>query len=312
VAAVSFYRIAEAGVLFSQGGPLYVDFGAAVEPPVLTPLALDQRIVITGHSIPDAFVKTTLADAIVAMGGTIQRWSSTGPFSTARWRWENRPVAPDEVRGLMEAPGASYDAFVGTEAHGGTYFVGDDPVGRSSVIDAVTQWVPPAPASDNVYVYALLWHNLAASTGAQTHYMSFWRNDPPEIFGADWRAAQVPEIPLWDGIVDYVNAHRAAGTPAMRLVPLLSVFCAIYDAIQAGQITGITMGSLFSDSVHQDTAIGRWVSIATLLAVVYRRHPDTLPANAGTNANISETLAAQLRPVVWSTCLETTRAGLAA
>ena len=291
------YRVDERVIAFTQGGAM--TWTEAGEPPAITPEPLNQRLIVTGHSIPDAFVRVPLADAISAMGGTIQRWSSTGPYATAQFRWTNRPVNPDEVRGLMEAGGASYDALVGIEAHGGSY--GSPP--RASVQEHIT--------FSDAYGYALLWHNLAASTGAQTHYMNFWRNDTAEVFGASWRAAQDIEMPLWNGIVDHVNANRAGGTPTMRLVPLLQVFCAVYDAIQAGTVTGITMPDLFFDDVHQNTPVGRWVSIATLLAVVYRRHPDELPANAGTQANISTGLAAQLRPIVWATCLALPRTGLA-
>jgi hypothetical protein len=298
---MSFYRVGDTGILFSQDGPLSVDFSTGpVDPvdPTITPLALDSRLIVTGHSIPDAIVQGPLQAAIGSMGGTSQIWSSTGPYATAGWRWDNRPVNPHEVRGLMEAPGAAYDIFLGIEAHGGTYD------GRASVATHIEY--------SDAYGYATLWHNLAASTGAQTHYANFWRNDPALLFGGAWRAAQDLEVPLWDGIIDYVNANKAGGTPTMRLVPWLQVFCAVYDGIQSGAVTGVTMGQFFEDDVHNNTPMGRWLAIATLLAVAYRRHPDTLPANAGVNANISEALAAQLRPIVWSTCLATTRTGLAA
>lgn len=280
--------------------------------PAVGELPLNQRLVISGHSIPDATARDPLAAAITAMGGTAQKWTATGPHSSAQWRWDN-PVAvgtPDNVKALMQAGGASYDAFIGTEAHGGSYTHGADPVGRASVLANTTQYSPPAQSGANVY--ALLWHNLAASTGAQTYYLNFWRNDPALLFGSAWRAAQEPEKPLWTSILTYVNANKAAGTSDMRMVPLLEVFCAVYDGIQAGTVTGITMASLFADDVHIDTAVGRWVQLATIMAVVYHRHPDQLPANAGPLANISPALAAQLRTIIWATCLADQRTGLAA
>jgi len=108
-----------------------------------------------------------------------------------------------------------------------------------------------------------------------------------------------------------VNANKAAGTSSMRMIPLLEVFCAVYDGIQAGTVTGITMANLFSDDVHIDTPIGRWVQLAAILAVVYHRNPSELPANAGVDANISPALATQLRTIIWSTCLNDTRTGIA-
>jgi len=281
--------------------------------PVSTILALplDQRLVVSGHSIPDATAKTQLTAAIASMGGAVQKWTATGPHSSAQWRWDH-PVevgTPDNVKALLEAPGASYAAFIGTEAHGGSYTNGADLVGRASVLANTTQYSPPAQSGANVY--ALLWHNLAGATGAQTYYMNFWRNDPALLFGSAWRAAQEPEKPLWTTIIDYVNANKAVGTSSMRMIPLLEVFCAVYDGIQAGTVTGITMANLFSDDVHIDTPIGRWVQLATILAVVYHRNPSELPANAGVDANISPALATQLRTIIWSTCLNDTRTGIA-
>ena len=285
-------------------------YNAGTFPVGIQALPLNQRLVISGHSIPDATAKTQLTAAISAMGGVVQKWTATGPHSSAQWRWEH-PVevgTPDNVKALLEAPGASYDAFIGTEAHGGSYTNGADLVGRASVLANTTQYSPPAQSGANVY--ALLWHNLAGATGAQTYYMNFWRDDQPQLFGSAWRAAQEPEKPLWTSILTYVNANKAVGTQDMRMVPLLEVFCAVYDGIQAATITGITMGDLFSDTVHIDTPIGRWVQLATILAVVYHRNPSELPANAGVDANISPALAAQLRPIIWSTCTNDSRTGL--
>jgi len=275
-----------------------------VAPVGITPLPLNQRLVISGHSIPDATAKTELTAAVSAMGGTIQKWTATGPHSSAQWRWTNAVAVgtPDNVKALMEAGGAAYDTFIGIEAHGGSYTNGADLVGRASVQEHIT-W----SEANN---YALLWHNLAAGTGAQTHYMTFWRNDPPRLFDAAWRAAQEPEKIAWDTIFAYVNANKVAGSNDMRRVPLLEVFCKVYDGIQDGTVTGITMADLFSDDVHIDTPVGRWVQMATIFAVVYRRNPSELPANAGPNANISSALAAQLRPIIWSTCVSDLRTGL--
>ena len=283
----------------------------------IDPLPLNQRIVIGGHSITDAIARAPLADAITAMGGTVAKWTATGAHATMQNRWNN-PVesgTPDNIKALMEAGGADYDAFLTIEAHGGSY------AGRTSVVEHI-RW------SDS-YAVGVQWMNLAASTGAQTYFANFWRNDSARVFGADWRASH--SVVIWDGagggntgaqnlteleaynnLLDTINANRAGGTPVVRLVPWLDVFLAVYDAIQAGTVTGITMADIMSDDVHPDTPQGRWILVATLLAVVYRRHPDELPANVGAAINVSSGLAAQLRPIVWATCLATARAGLSA
>jgi hypothetical protein len=314
---MSRYRVDDRVIDYTPSGAMTWLVGSTVPTdPVITPLPLNQRIVIGGHSITDAIARTPLTEAISAMGGTVAKWTATGPHTTLLNRWNN-PVAsgtPDNIKALMEAGGADYDAFVTIEAHGGDYG------GRASVVEHM-RW------SDS-YGLGVQWMNLAASTGAQTYLANFWRTDTAQTFGADWRnshttviwtgggggdsrAANLTELQAWDNLLDTINANRAGGTPVVRLVPWLQVHLAVWDAIAAGTVTGITMADIMSDDVHPDTNAGRWILLATLLAVVYRRHPDTLPANAGTQANISTGLAAQLRPIVWATCLATPRTGLA-
>jgi hypothetical protein len=301
---MSVYQVGSRVIAFTQDGPRTWVVGA-VDPPPLEPVPLTARVVLTGHSIMDNIAQGPLRSAIAALGGpsTTVR-SSTGPYATAQVRWTDRFTNPDEVRGLMEAPGAAYELFAGIEAHGGNYG------GRNSVATHIEY--------SDAFGYAVLWHNLAASTGAQTFYANFWRNEPSLAFGADWRASCDLEVPLWNSIIDHVNANKAAGTPTMYLIPWLQVYMATYDAIQAGTVTGVTMSSFFGDDVHPSAMIGRWVQLATLLAVMYRRHPDALPAtvpwaapDTGTVAQVSAGLATQLRPLIWATCVATPRTGLA-
>lgn len=298
---MSYYQVGDVGLIFGPSGLLKV-IGAPVVGPEIAPFPLSTRLVITGHSISDNIAKGQLQSAISAMGGTSAIFSSTGPFASAQVRWVDDHAAPIAVRAAMEAPGAAYDAFLGIEAYGGSY-----EEGRSSVLTHIT-W-------SDAFGYALLWHNLAHSAGCtRSYYGNFWRNGIPEgapVFDAAWRAAQELEKPYWHQIIDYVNANKAAGSPPMHLVPWLEVFCAVYDGIQSGAVTGIVMGDLFSDQVHISATVGSWVQLATVLAVIYHRHPDTLPAS-GLSAPIPEVLAAQLRPIIWSTCLGTPRTGLAA
>ena len=299
---MSFFRVNDVGLMFSASGVSSFNLATAPVGPGLTPVPLGARLAVSGHSIPDAVIKWPWAGVITAAGATPDIVSTTGPYAGARFRWENEFPAPDLVKTAMEAPGASFDLFLGIEAHGGDYD------GRASV---------GGIANTDAGPWGTLWHNLAASTGAQTFYGNFWRNAIPvgaPVWDSAWRAAQDIEAPLWDEIIDYINANRAVGTTAMRLVPWLQVFMAVYDAIQAGTVTGATMSTFFSDDVHSDTIPGRWLQMATMLAVMYHRHPDEMP-NAvplefGGFDTIDAGLAAQLRPVIWAACQSNPRTGL--
>lgn len=297
------------GLLFSATGPKLLTFPDDV--PTLTPVPLASRLVCTGHSIPDAPLQWPWGGVITDAGFTPDMITSTGPFGSAESRWNLDPAGLDKVREYLSEPGASAELFLGTEAFGGSY----GSPGRASVHGHIQ--------FSDAYGYALLWHNLAASTGAQTFYSNFWRNDLDEEFGSSWRNSHnVPvsapynltEVELWNSIIDHVNSNRAEGTPAMRLVPWLEVFLAVYDAIEADELTGITSADLFTDDVHPSD-IGTWIQMATMMAVMYHRHPDELSHSisdqyGGAPFTISSGLAAQLRPLIWATCLATTRAGM--
>lgn len=298
---MSYYRVGNHGVIFSPTGPEYVAFGSPPEP-TLVPRPFGDKMIVTGHSIPDAVIKYPWAGILAGKGVTPDIRASTGPYASASIRWNDRITAPDEVRALMEAGGASYDVFIGTEAHGGDYG------GRASVGAHIE--------FSGAYAFALLWHNLAASTGADTFYANFWRDDTAQIFGSSWRAAQDLEGPLWDGIIDYVNANRTPGTPAMRLIPWLQVYAAVYDAIALGTVEDVVMSDFFSDNTHVSVGLGQWLQMATMMAVVYHRHPDEMPASwlleYDVPQSISTAVAAQLRPVVWAACQSNPRTGLIA
>ena len=307
------YRFAgtNKGLLFSSVDSKSISFPTGN--PVLTPVALNSRLAVTGHSIPDAMFKYPWDAVIEDAGFTPDIVSGTGPFASADFRWINDPAGPDQTRAALEADGASFDLFLGIEAHGGNY--GSSP-SRTSVLTHVQNGGLEA---------ALNWHNLAASTGAQTFYANFWRNDTEELWSTSWRNAHstlvnpgdptppydsLTELEFWDWIIDYVNENKDIGTPDIRLVPWLQVYLAIYDAIEADEITGVTMSDFFYDDVHP-TDIGTWVLMATVMAVMYHRHPDQLSHSVDEGAfDIDSGLAAQLRPIIWETCLSTPRTGM--
>jgi len=301
---MNFYQFSgtDLGLLVSPTGAKAVTL-----PTPLTPLPFDQKLIATGHSIIDGVLSGQLQDAITAMGGSADLTVETTPGSGAMYRWTTPAGGgkPD-VKALMEAPGAAYDVFLGIEAAGGVH------QGRSSVWEHI-YW-------SQAREYALLWHNLAASTGARPAYANFCRDDTAELFDDAWwdshfvtvdpANSPLDELEHWDSIIDYVNANRDEGTPAMVLVPWMQVFLAVHTAIKNGDVTGITTADLFFDHIHIAEGAGCWLQLCTMLYVLYRRHPSTMPANAGTRANISEPLAAQLRPIVAGVCVGLSRTGL--
>ena len=297
----------DTGVIFKSSGAYSVSFSTPA--PTLDPLPLNSRMIVTGHSIPDNIFKAPWTDLVTAMGGTPAVWAQTGPYASAAARYTDDPALPDSVLALLQAGGASYDIFLGGEGHGASHNV----TGRDSVQTYTTQYFPPAPSG--AYEYARLWHAAAAASGCQViAYFNFWQDDSAELFSTAWRAAQEYEMPLWDGIIDDTNAERAPGTPPLILLPWLQVFVAVYDAIDAGTITEISMADLFVDNVHPATSIGQWIQEVTALYVLFHIDPDEVPSTfslaGGGSQTVDSGLAAKLRLVIRATCQATTRAGL--
>ncbi len=265
-------------------------------PPALVSRPLSNRVIGTGHSIMDA-LKGALADAIEAMGGDPANFFGTEPGSQAGYRWSDDPAGPYKVRELLEEEGASYADFLGMEA--GYYYAGSY---RTTVQEMIV-WA-------DAFGAALTWHNAAAAVCERTWYISYWTNDPPVLFDADWRAAQDAEAALRYSIIEHVNDNRNEGTPAMGSIPLTEVFSEIWDAIDSGDVTGVAMVDFFADDIHPKLGYGIWAIVTTVLLVVFRIDPSEVPANAGINANIDPDVAAQLRPVIRAACLAALGTGL--
>lgn len=268
------------------------------------PLPLSTELIVTGHSIPASIMKGALQGVIAAMGGTSDIKAGTGPYAAANGRWVFDPADPDAVKSILEGgtPGA---IFIGGEGHGGSY----GSPGRASVQVYMDLYGFPPPSS--AMQYGRLWHDLADSAGcSKIFYYNFWTDDTAELFDASWRSSLDAEATRWDTLLDDLNAERASGVKMLYLMPWLQVFMAVYDAILNGDVTGIVMGDLFTDNVHPDTPIGRWCLSCATLIVAYGRSASEMPANAGTDANISSGLAAQLRPVITAACASNPRTGL--
>ena len=82
------------------------------------------------------------------------------------------------------------------------------------------------------------------------------------------------------GIVARVNAGRATGAPAMRLVPVGQALARLDDAIRRGDAAGLTdIRALFRDDIHLND-LGAYFSAMVQYATLYGRDPRGLPRAA--------------------------------
>lgn len=164
--------------------------------------------------------------------------------SPLRYNWDNGASA-EGVNARAVLPSGDYDAVVVTEA--------------IPLADQI-RW-------NDTEGYAKQYYDLAvgANPNAQFYVYETWH-----YIGADtaaWRAQIASDLSLWEGIVDHINANREGNTPEALIVPAGQALGNLHDAIEAGQVPGLSsIRDLFSDDIHL-TETGAWF-IAALQAEV--------------------------------------------
>lgn len=253
---------------------------------------LDMRVVQSGHSLTDPIPRFLLAmvQAAGGRGAVIER--STIPGSPMDWRWNNRAPGVDARHDI-----ADFDLLVLTE--------------RVPLADTMEYHDSPG--------WALRWAEHAwadgrGGAGAEVVLYATWigRDTGP---GASAEARRHPEghLPFrarlqieadrWDAIRDHVNAHRPAGSPEVPMIPGPALMTALYDAVAAGAVPGVSaFADFFSDDIHLSD-LGSYVVALAHYAVIYGRDPRDLPAGLGRlplpDVDLARWLQALVHDVVW-------------
>lgn len=237
---------------------------------------LDQRVVLSGHSLSDP-IRDPLEDLIRAAGGPRAMVAlSTIPGSPLEWRWNNAPGL--DLRARMD----EFDTLVLTERV------------------ALSNTVPYHASHD----YALRFARLAWGEGAAVVLYGTWvtldtgpafagQGSDPDA-GIAWRERLDREAAGWEAMRAHIDAHRPAGAAQVRLIPAYAVLAAIYDAIEAGQAPIGDIRDLFADDIHP-SPLGAWIVAMAHFAVLYGRDPSGLTRPAG----ISPAVAAWYEALVW-------------
>jgi hypothetical protein len=250
---------------------------------------LNLRIIQSGHSLTDPILDPLRAILFAAgnRGATVDR--STIPGSPMDVRWNNDPgYGQPNARHDIE----DYEVLVLTE--------------RVSV-QVTIDW-------HNSLDQALTWFNHAwtdgnGGKGAETILYATWvgidsgpgavnpHNDPQGFI--PFRKRMDLEMASWQSILDHVNANRIAGSPPMRMIPGPLLMAELYDAIERGEVPGITtIADVFSDDIHLNDLGAYYIALAHY-AVIYNRDPRGLPNRLGMATSPSRELATWMQDTVW-------------
>ncbi|WP_128514461.1 hypothetical protein [Tabrizicola thermarum] len=276
--------------------------GLACLPLATTPAALraetgkertfNLRVVMSGHSLTDP-LPHPLSILVQAAGGPKSRGMvidrSTIPGSTAKLRWINDMNLPVYARRDI----ARYDVLVLTE--------------RVPVRSAI-EWEESVDYTQKWFDHA--WSKGKGGKGAETIYYASWVDirsgpgntdeyDMPDERLIPLRERLDLEMGAWQQVADQVNAHRAKGSPRMRVIPGPKIMAAVLDAISAGTAPGLTrIKDLFEDTIHPN-AKGAYLMAVAHYAVIYGRDPRTLPNLRGEPGWPSAKQADWMKELVW-------------
>ncbi|TGN51047.1 hypothetical protein E4L95_17065, partial [Paracoccus liaowanqingii] len=164
---------------------------------------------------------------------------------------------------------------------------------------------------------ALRFANLAysANPDVQTYIYETWHGfDFHNGNLRAWRAGLDSFGPKWESIVDGVNAGLPDGAKPMLLIPAGQAMANLYDAIEAGQIPGVTsIRQFFVDDIHLNIN-GNYFVTMVHQATLYGENPDGLPERTfspwGSYPAVNPALADALQKVAWETVNEYDRDGV--
>ena len=174
--------------------------------------------------------------------------------SSLRYNWENGATAQG-VNAREVLLDGTYDAVIVTEA---------------VPLDTHLQY-------SDTYGYAQRYFDLAVGANPDTQFYVYetWNSigDYPSV----WRDRLDQDLSKWEGIADYIDANAPAGAKPVLIIPAGQAMARLYDAIEAGQVPGLTsIRDIFDDDIHLND-IGNWFIASIQAATISGVDPGTLP-----------------------------------
>lgn len=264
----------------------------------------DKKAFYIGHSLSDQIPDMVKSLADDYAGISFDWVYQSIPGSPLSWQWDrmdandyssNPPYYFGFYDNLGGLPVGDFDLLVLTES-----------VPRyEAIIDLTYQY------ADSFYVYAYdqnpntriylyeVWHCLLSGTPTGCDY---------DIDANSWRERIDDDLPMWESVVDTLNARFNPTTPVC-LIPAGQGLARVKDSIDAGVMPGLTtIEDLFSDNIHL-TDIGKYFVACVHFATIYERSPVGLTNQlqvwwGGDFEAPSEQLALKFQEIAWQTAIE--------
>lgn len=222
-------------------------------------------VLFIGHSL----IATDIPE-IVENFGESQRIAAEVDFhiingAPIKHNWENSHEAQGtDARAALARGG--YDAVVLTEAVPLRNHLQWS--GTSEFARKFHQLALSKNPSTQFFIYET-WHSLNSGTGTTVQW--------DDLGHIPWRERLDMDLPLWEGIVQDLNAAKPRSASPVQLVPVGQAFARLYDEVAQGRVPKVqSIKAFFDDDIHTNDLGDYFVSLVHY-ATVYGGDPRTVP-----------------------------------
>ncbi len=224
-----------------------------------------------GHSLSDPII-----DRIDAMVDHHEELDfsfryQTNPGSSLKQSWEikgkgypvNNPFYAGYYHEQYGLPTGKFDVFVLTES---VLRRMDNIHETYQYADSFYTFAARHNPDIQIYLYEV-WHCINSGTPTAC---------PWDVDANTWRPRLDDDLPMWESVVDTLNSRFKPKKP-VRLIPGGQGMAALYDAVIAGTVPGVSsLDDLFSDDIHINGIASYFVSCIHF-ATIYGQSPVGLP-----------------------------------
>lgn len=215
---------------------------------------MPDKILLIGHSLVGQTMPQMLNSVMESLNRDVQAEVQVINGAPLRYNWDNGDIAQG-VNARNALVDGSYDVVVVTEA---------------IPLEDQLIW-------NDTHGYATRYYDLATTANPATRFYVYetWHGLGQDVAG--WRDQLDQDLTKWEGIADHINAQAPQGMPEALIVPAGQAMARLYDAIEAGQVPGLTtIHDVFADDIHLND-MGQWFIAGLQAATLAQVAPDELP-----------------------------------
>ena len=124
----------------------------------------------------------------------------------------------------------------------------------------------PANHDTTFYIYQV-WPQQSGAIGGE--YSSYWAGSSPNNDSTPTRARQE----YYSNLMEWAHETYTLNGIAVREVPVGEVLNRLSLMIQSGELTGIEMADFYRDNIHASANFGRYISVVTSFATMFKQSP---------------------------------------